>query len=117
MIFFHILEDCRDTEKGMEYRGKINVTKDGTPCQHWDSTYPHLPNERVRSLGSTLFKEKNYCRNPDDEPFPWCYTMDINIRWQFCDIPFCVNCKYFYSQPFYYSLLKFLTHNDIKGLF
>ncbi|XP_056018012.1 uncharacterized protein LOC125671577 [Ostrea edulis] len=87
-------KDCRDTEKGMKYRGKINVTKDGTPCQHWDSTYPHLPNERVRSLGSTLFKEKNYCRNPDDEPFPWCYTMDINIRWQFCDIPFCVNSSF-----------------------
>lgn len=31
----------------------------------------------------------NYCRNPDGEPRPWCFTTDPNKRWEFCDIPRC----------------------------
>lgn len=33
--------------------------------------------------------KKNYCRNPDGEPRPWCFTTDPNKRWEFCDIPRC----------------------------
>ena len=32
---------------------------------------------------------KNYCRNPDGESFPWCYTTDKSKRWDYCDIPLC----------------------------
>lgn len=31
----------------------------------------------------------NYCRNPDGELRPWCFTTDPNKRWEFCDIPRC----------------------------
>jgi hypothetical protein len=31
----------------------------------------------------------NYCRNPDGEPRPWCFTTDPNRRWELCDIPRC----------------------------
>lgn len=33
---------------------------------------------------------ENYCRNADaEEPYPWCYTMNDSVRWQWCDIPLC----------------------------
>lgn len=34
--------------------------------------------------------ESNYCRNPDgDSQGPWCYTTDVNKRWESCSIPSC----------------------------
>jgi hypothetical protein len=29
----------------------------------------------------------NYCRNPDGEERPYCYTVDENLRWDYCDVP------------------------------
>ena len=38
---------------------------------------------------------ENYCRNPDvDGDRPWCYTVNLYSRWEYCDIPMCRNCKY-----------------------
>ncbi|XP_061196141.1 uncharacterized protein LOC133204431 [Saccostrea echinata] len=87
-------EDCKETEGGMGYQGKRNITQSGIACQRWDSTYPHVPNNRISFPGSTLSRQENYCRNPDGEQAPWCYTMDPNVRWQFCDIPFCINSSF-----------------------
>lgn len=34
--------------------------------------------------------ESNFCRNPDgDSGGPWCYTTDLNKRWENCEIPSC----------------------------
>lgn len=33
--------------------------------------------------------DKNYCRNPDGESSPWCYTTNPNQRWEYCSIPSC----------------------------
>lgn len=34
--------------------------------------------------------ESNYCRNPDgDKGGPWCYTTDLEKRWEHCDIQDC----------------------------
>lgn len=30
--------------------------------------------------------ESNYCRNPDGEPYAWCFTTDSAKDWEFCDI-------------------------------
>ena len=32
---------------------------------------------------------ENFCRNPDEDESAWCYTMDPNQRWEYCDIPLC----------------------------
>lgn len=32
---------------------------------------------------------ENYCRNPDGESAPWCYTTDSEVRWEHCRIPSC----------------------------
>lgn len=73
---------------GENYEGKISTTMSGIECQAWNSQSPHshgyipskFPNKNLRM---------NYCRNPDGEPRPWCFTTDPNKRWEFCNIPRC----------------------------
>jgi hypothetical protein len=43
--------------------------------------------------GGSLADQKNYCRNPDREPRPWCYVQNATIRWEFCDVPMCVDSQ------------------------
>eukprot|EP00105_Crassostrea_gigas_P034030 XP_019918178.1 PREDICTED: plasminogen-like [Crassostrea gigas] len=81
--------DCKISEKGLEYRGKRQTTRDGIQCQRWDSVYPHYPSPSISFPSSSLSAQENFCRNPDGEPAPWCYTMDPDVRWQACDVPFC----------------------------
>ena len=33
--------------------------------------------------GSGLLE--NYCRNPDEGETIWCYTTDVNTKWDLCD--------------------------------
>ncbi|XP_042351756.1 plasminogen-like [Plectropomus leopardus] len=75
---------------GEDYRGNVSVTKNGYTCQRWDSQTPHshgydpsfLPDEHL---------EENFCRNPDGESQPWCFTTDPSKRWDLCSIPRCTS--------------------------
>eukprot|EP00105_Crassostrea_gigas_P041126 XP_019925274.1 PREDICTED: plasminogen [Crassostrea gigas] len=75
--------ECTYTVTGKEYTGTVSHTKTGIPCQRWDSKTPH-----AHDLNH-LFKDENYCRNPDGSAGPWCFTMDPDIRWELCDVPKC----------------------------
>ena len=34
--------------------------------------------------------DHNYCRQPEiDGARAWCYTMDPDKRWEYCDVPEC----------------------------
>lgn len=33
--------------------------------------------------------DNNYCRNPNNELMPWCYTTDTGKRWEYCNVPRC----------------------------
>eukprot|EP00118_Oscarella_pearsei_P001668 m.8077 g.8077 ORF g.8077 m.8077 type:complete len:572 (+) comp20310_c0_seq2:258-1973(+) len=78
----HFHNDCY-TGHGMDYSGKISVTKSGVSCQQWSSQYPHAHLTKVNLEGNT-------CRNPSGQRTqPWCYTTDVNIRWEYCDLPKC----------------------------
>ncbi len=93
-IFVHITFSgvpCRYTEHGTEYSGTINVTVTGIKCQRWDTDSPHYNNHPDPAYypEDTLGEAENYCRNPDGHHNPWCYTTDISVRWDNCDIPFC----------------------------
>ncbi|XP_030302722.1 plasminogen isoform X6 [Calypte anna] len=74
--------------KGEDYRGRIATTESGNACQHWNTQSPHrhgwIP-DRYPCKGL----EENYCRNPDGEKRPWCYTLNSSVRWEYCAIPHC----------------------------
>ncbi|XP_052695909.1 plasminogen-like [Crassostrea angulata] len=75
-------DECKRSSSGYDYTGKVSVTQSGRICQAWNSQTPH-------SHPRTSLPE-NYCRNPDGEPAPWCYTTDPNKRFEICNIPYCV---------------------------
>ena len=77
------IKECLENPKGTGYAGTANETNTGLQCQRWDSQTPH--SHKWGSLGS----DEDYCRNPDNDRRPWCYTTSADTRWEYCDIPHC----------------------------
>ncbi|XP_041058687.1 hepatocyte growth factor-like [Carcharodon carcharias] len=76
---------------GESYRGIMNTTPSGIPCQRWDRQYPHHHNFTPENYKCKDLN-KNYCRNPDGAEAPWCFTTDPEIRVAYCfHIPRCEN--------------------------
>ncbi|KAM7395988.1 hypothetical protein PAMA_007324 [Pampus argenteus] len=75
---------------GENYRGKISTTENGFTCQRWDSQEPHN-HGYIPSALPEKYLEENYCRNPDGDPRPWCFTTSSSKRWDFCSIPRCTS--------------------------
>ncbi|XP_021361821.1 sushi, von Willebrand factor type A, EGF and pentraxin domain-containing protein 1-like isoform X1 [Mizuhopecten yessoensis] len=76
---------CRLTAKGLEYRGEMNSTVNGRVCQAWSDTTLHSH----RYMKFVDKEANNFCRNPDKEVSPWCYTLDPSVRWEICPVPLC----------------------------
>ncbi|CAB1342915.1 unnamed protein product [Coregonus sp. 'balchen'] len=75
---------------GKNYSGKISTTENGYTCQHWDVQKPHN-HGYITSALPEKYLEENYCRNPDGDPRPWCFTTSPSKRWDFCSIPRCTS--------------------------
>ncbi|XP_039525172.1 hepatocyte growth factor activator-like [Pimephales promelas] len=84
-------EQCyRDS--GAEYRGVANVTVSGSSCLPWNSDllFSELTVDTVDSAPLRGLGEHAFCRNPDQDKLPWCYTMtEKAISWEYCDIQPC----------------------------
>uniref|UniRef100_A0A3Q3ILE0 Kringle domain-containing protein n=1 Tax=Monopterus albus TaxID=43700 RepID=A0A3Q3ILE0_MONAL len=74
---------------GESYRGKISTTQNGLTCQRWDSQEPQNHGFIPSNFIDNFFL--NYCRNPDGESRPWCFTTSTSKRWDFCSIPRCTS--------------------------
>ena len=75
---------------GADYRGGARVTTSGRECQAWASNTPHSHGFADETTIATHGLDSNYCRNPDGEPAPWCYTTNQSTRWELCgQIPTC----------------------------
>ncbi|KAG9280633.1 hepatocyte growth factor-like isoform X1 [Astyanax mexicanus] len=86
------LPQCSEVQcmqcNGEAYRGPMDHTESGKECQRWDSQRPHKHKYQPhRHSGKGL--DDNYCRNPNNDVRPWCYTMDKNTRWEYCNISLC----------------------------
>ncbi|XP_060581824.1 plasminogen-like [Ruditapes philippinarum] len=75
-----------------KYNGTLNVTRDGFPCQRWDSQSPHEHNrnkdDNFPNDGS-VSDANNYCRDADGTYELWCYTTNPEVRFQKCDVNVC----------------------------
>ncbi|TKS73369.1 Hepatocyte growth factor Hepatopoietin-A [Collichthys lucidus] len=75
--------------RGEGYRGTVDVLPTGLTCQRWDSQYPHNHTFIPEAYPCKDLRE-NYCRNPDGQELPWCFTTDPRVRTMFCtNIPQC----------------------------
>ncbi|XP_054826131.1 plasminogen isoform X2 [Eublepharis macularius] len=85
------IPECEETCmhcSGENYQGKISETESGIECQAWASQEPHSHGYDPLKFPEKNLK-KNYCRNPDGEPRPWCFTTSVIKRWEYCNIPRC----------------------------
>jgi len=82
--------DETTSEEGQrDYRGGQQYTIGGLSCQRWDAQAPHAHEFTPENFPEDGLHDNNYCRNPawrSKEKFPriWCYTMDPDVRWDFC---------------------------------
>uniref|UniRef100_A0A8C9T127 Macrophage stimulating 1 n=1 Tax=Scleropages formosus TaxID=113540 RepID=A0A8C9T127_SCLFO len=69
--------------RGEDYRGKVNETTSGIPCQRWDAQHPHNHPFYPQTYECKGLDE-NYCRNPDGSEAPWCFTSVPEMRTALC---------------------------------
>ncbi|XP_078661850.1 uncharacterized protein LOC144905918 [Branchiostoma floridae x Branchiostoma belcheri] len=95
-FYHHHQAMCEEPEcivgRGLNYRGKQNVTRSGRPCQKWNS---HDPQRHCTtpSLYPNADLSENYCRNIPGHPSkaPWCFTGERD--WEYCHVERCeVGC-------------------------
>ncbi|XP_041462739.1 plasminogen-like [Lytechinus variegatus] len=82
---------CTDPEyyeepSGTDYRGYVSTTRTGLECQAWTSQSPHGHSRTPENYPDAGLGNHNYCRNPDNSDFAWCYTTDAGTRWEYCNI-------------------------------
>ena len=114
---------------GKDYNGRTSSTKNGFSCQRWDSQSPHIHGYTFPHyfVDDTVEDAGWFCRNPGAEhwdgyeSWPWCYTVDTEQRWGFCDVesPLCgkeLRNKYWKHapKPIFYMRL-FIDNSDSSG--
>ena len=83
---------CLDCYDGSSvYMGTLAINENEFECQPWVSNFPHAHKHHTDSMfpDGSVAAAKNYCRAPDDDVLPWCYTTDPDERWGYCHIPRC----------------------------
>lgn len=75
---------------GIGYSGTQVHTKSGHLCQLWTQQSPHKHPMLPAIYASELQNAGYACRNPGGlGDRPWCYTTNVNVRWEYCNIPLC----------------------------
>ncbi|XP_052786352.1 uncharacterized protein LOC128221780 isoform X2 [Mya arenaria] len=82
-------KDCFDGS-GV-YTGTLAETENGFTCQLWSLDTPHAHKNHNDSAfpDGSVQAVLNFCRTPDDDSTPWCYTTDPDERWGYCNVPKC----------------------------
>lgn len=94
---FETIEDTGSCMRGdgRGFSGLHTKTTGNKDCQSWELDFPHK-HPMLPDIFPTDLKKANSeqsCRNPGGiGDRPWCYTEDLNVRWDYCDIPKCGQC-------------------------
>lgn len=68
---------------GTSYAGTVNITVTGTPCLNWGEMV-----DRTLEFRELYGRDvRNYCRNPDRSPKPWCFVTET--KREYCNVPAC----------------------------
>uniref|UniRef100_A0A3B3YGC1 Kringle domain-containing protein n=1 Tax=Poecilia mexicana TaxID=48701 RepID=A0A3B3YGC1_9TELE len=104
---------CDCMQPGVDvYKGKTFITENGFICQRWDSLEPHSHGYTPKVFPNK-FLEENYCRNPNGDSRPWCYTTSPSKRWDYCSIPPCSKSSDFnVKQPTYILHMSLLSDSN-----
>lgn len=81
--------DCshgRAESRGEDYRGSVSTTEKGYTCQSWAQQFPHQHARTHKQFPGAGLGGHNHCRNPDGEARPYCFTTDVSMRWDYCDV-------------------------------
>lgn len=90
LMFLCVSVACYSEASHYEYRGWHSTTVSGKTCQPWAEQSPHQHNMQDKWFpDGSLKAAKNFCRDPDNETFLWCYTTDPGARMEPCDIRKC----------------------------
>jgi hypothetical protein len=74
------------SDRGQSYRGSVNRTVSGRLCQAWDAQNPHAHSHTATNHPTADLAGHNFCRNPDGDAAPWCFTTDPAVEHEFCDV-------------------------------
>jgi len=96
-----IAKECKDTEKGWEYKGKIRFTQKRVKCLNWEDASRNLDIKDDDFPERSVVDAKNYCRNPGRRQAkgPYCYTSLSKDAWDYCDVPFCSKPNHCLGHP------------------
>ena len=93
--------ECKKDRRGLEYMGKINITRNGTMCWPWTSITSQLKQDSIeidQFPDANIDEALNYCRNVNNDKLgPWCYYNSGEksvfgspvMKKQYCGIPVC----------------------------
>lgn len=99
-----------------KWKGDIRHTVSGKTCQAWVLDIPHQHHYHDKTFpdGSEAEAE-NFCRDPMGEGQPWCYTVDPDVRWEFCPVPHCT-CMFvsFYTICEFHQPRSVLLNNILR---
>lgn len=93
-------------------------TVPGRPClQTAQLLQPAIADSQASlSFSMCSFPEKdlkmNYCRNPDGELRPWCFTTSPTKRWEYCSIPHCSESDFLRSFQRAALLIKVMEEGE-----
>ncbi|XP_051923165.1 tissue-type plasminogen activator isoform X1 [Hippocampus zosterae] len=82
---------------GDAYRGTWSLSKSGAECINWNSMALRGRKFTARKVDASSLGlgNHNFCRNPNRDGTPWCYTYKgTQIIWEFCSLPKCSQDKY-----------------------
>ncbi|XP_070545633.1 plasminogen-like [Ptychodera flava] len=78
--------DCYALEDGTDYRGRLFVTSKGDLCENWSSLDPSKFKVTPSTVPGKGLGDHNYCRNPNGETTPWCYTSSKSEKKERCAV-------------------------------
>ncbi|XP_069059575.1 hepatocyte growth factor activator [Pleurodeles waltl] len=83
---------CYYRNRADMYRGTERTTQSGSECIPWNSDllFDEMRSDLVEDAIEKGLGSHPYCRSPDGDELPWCYTTkDQHISWEKCNVSRC----------------------------